>query len=220
MKKKKFLVIKIIAAVIISVILGLSVYTWNAQTLMGNSLPMPLGFGVAEVLTDSMTDLDHPETSIYRGDVIIVVPQDEYYVGDVIAFQSQSVVVTHRIIDINEDGEIFTKGDSPENTPDGIPLKKTDIFGKVVKVLPDMGNFVSFIKTPIVTVSILLLAIILFLFSNKKEKENEPEDDEIAKLKAEIEKIKNPDSARSTEDIKAEIEELKKQINDNDKNKS
>ncbi len=215
MKKKKFLIIKIIMAVIISFVLGFGIYMWNAQTIMGNSMPMPLGFGMAEVLTDSMTDPNHPETSIYRGDVIIVVPQDEYEVGDVIAFQSENIVVTHRIIGINEDGEFITKGDTPENTPDTDPLKKEYIFGKVVKVIPNMSGVIRFIKTPVVSMVILLVAALLFVLSMKKEKEQE--EDELSELKSEIAKLKKPDSERSAEDIQAEIDALKKQVGEKDK---
>ena len=202
-------------AVIISFVLGFGIYMWNAQTIMGNSMPMPLGFGMAEVLTDSMTDPNHPETSIYRGDVIIVVPQDEYEVGDVIAFQSENIVVTHRIIGINEDGEFITKGDTPENTPDTDPLKKEYIFGKVVKVIPNMSGVIRFIKTPGVSMVILLVAALLFVLSMKKEKEQE--EDELSELKSEIAKLKKPDSERSAEDIQAEIDALKKQVGEKDK---
>ena len=215
MKKKKFLIIKIIMAVIISFVLGFGIYMWNAQTIMGNSMPMPLGFGMAEVLTDSMTDPNHPETSIYRGDVIVVVPQDEYEVGDVVAFQSENIVVTHRIIEINEYGEFVTKGDSPENTPDTDPLKKEYIFGKVVKVIPNMSGVIRFIKTPVVSMVILLVAALLFVLSMKKEKEQE--EDELSELKSEIAKLKKPDSERSAEDIQAEIDALKKQVGEKDK---
>ena len=215
MKNKKFLIIRIILAVLISTILGFGVYMWNAQTIMGNSLPMPLGFGIAEVLTDSTTDPAHPETSIYRGDVIVVVPQDEYEVGDVVAFQSENIVVTHRIIEINEDGEFITKGDSPENTPDTDPLKKEYVFGKVVKVIPNLSGVIRFIKTPTVSMIILLAASLLFVLSMKKEKAQE--EDELSKIKSEIAKLKNSDNERSAEDIQAEIDALKKQVGEKDK---
>ena len=79
MKKKGFLIVKIILIVIISVIIGFGIYTWNAQMMMGSKLPMPLGFGIAEVLSDSM----YP--TFETGDVVIIVPQDEYQVGDIVA---------------------------------------------------------------------------------------------------------------------------------------
>lgn len=216
-KSKKFTALKIILAVVISFVLGFGIYMWNAQTMGGNSLPMPLGFGIANVLTDSM----HP--TISANDVIVVVPQKEYKVGDIVAFQSEGIVVTHRIIEINEDGNFVTKGDAYENDPDTNPLEEKYVFGKVIFTIPNMGGVVKFFKEPVVVLLILLAAILLFMFSSKKEKETET--DELAELKAEIAKLKGESSEEVTEqsnapppepskeDIQAEIDALKKQLN-------
>ena len=110
MKKKKFLIVKVLLIVVISVIIGFGIYTWNSQMIMGSDLPMPLGFGIAEVLTDSM----HP--TIKKGDVVIIVPQDEYHVDDIVAFQDGNMVVTHRIVGVHENGDFITKGDYFENS--------------------------------------------------------------------------------------------------------
>ena len=205
MKKKGFLIVKIILIVIISVIIGFGIYTWNAQMMMGSQLPMPLGFGIAEVLSDSM----YP--TIKTGDVVIIVPQDKYEIGDIVAFQDGNMVVSHRIIDVNENGDFITKGDLEGNAVDTMPLKEIYIYGKVVKKLDNIGPVIRVIKSPVVSVLLLIVAALLFILSAKKEKETE--DKSLDKIRDEIAALKGDKKieALSAEDIEAQIAALKKE---------
>ena len=214
MKKKGFLIVKIILIVIISVIIGFGIYTWNAQMMMGSQLPMPLGFGIAEVLSDSM----YP--TIKTGDVVIIVPQDKYEIGDIVAFQDGNMVVSHRIIDVNENGDFITKGDLEGNAVDTMPLKEIYIYGKVVKKLDNIGPVIRVIKSPVVSVLLLIVAALLFILSAKKEKETE--DKSLDKIRDEIAALKGDKKieALSAEDIEAQIAALKKEAEEkNRKNK-
>ena len=214
MKKKGFLIVKIILIVIISVIIGFGIYTWNAQMMMGSQLPMPLGFGIAEVLSDSM----YP--TFETGDVVIIVPQDKYEIGDIVAFQDGNMVVSHRIIDVNENGDFITKGDLEGNAVDTMPLKEIYIYGKVVKKLDNIGPVIRVIKSPVVSVLLLIVAALLFVLSAKKEKETE--DKSLDKIRDEIAALKGDKKieALSAEDIEAQIAALKKEAEErNKKNK-
>lgn len=206
--KKKFIIIKGILIVIISILLGFGIYSWNSQ-MVGKAIPMPLGFGLAEVLSDSM----YP--TIKTGDVIVVVPQDEYKVGDIVAFEDGSMIVTHRIIDENEDGSFVTKGDYIGNSPDDRPLKEQYIIGEVVNVFGGVGPFVSVMQSPlIIMLSILIIAMLLYL-SSKKEKEQDKA--EIDKIRNEINALKGENSETTIEDIQAQIDALKKEVGDKNK---
>ena len=213
MKKKRIFIIKSILIVIISLIIGMGVYTWNVQTVQGRALPMPFGVGVAEVLSDSM----HP--TIKKGDVVVVVKQDDYKVGDVVAFQDGRMVVTHRIVEINENGTYVTKGDYKGNSVDDRDLKKEYVFGKVVTWSSGWGGAVRFFKSPLVSFSLLIVAGFLFVFSTKKEKQEDNKD--IDKIKAEIAALKgeaNGDKKELTiEEIQAQIDALKRQAEENKK---
>ena len=209
MKKKRFFIIKIILIVLISLIIGMGVYSWNVQTMQGRALPMPFGVGIAEVLSDSM----YP--TIKQGDVIVVVKQDDYKVDDIVAFQDGNMVVTHRIIDQNEDGSFVTKGDYKENSPDDTPLKKEYIFGKVVNWSSGWGALVRFFKSPLVSFMLLLIAGLLFVLSTKKERTEENKD--IDKIKAEIAALKGESREPTIEEIQAQIDELKRQAEQNKK---
>lgn len=203
MAKKKFIIIKAILIVIISVLLGFGIYSWNSS-IVGKAIPMPLGFGLAEVLSDSM----YP--TIKTGDVIMVVPKDEYKVGDIVAFEDGSMIVTHRIIDENEDGTFVTKGDYIGNSRDDMPLQEKYIIGKVVNVFAGLGPFVSIMQSPLVIMlSIMIIALLLYL-STKKEKEHDQA--ELAKIKQQIASLKGEDTESTMDDIQAQIDALKKDM--------
>ena len=203
MAKKKFIIIKAILIVIISVLLGFGIYSWNSS-IVGKAIPMPLGFGLAEVLSDSM----YP--TIKTGDVIMVVPKDEYKVGDIVAFEDGSMIVTHRIIDENEDGTFVTKGDYIGNSRDDMPLQEKYIIGKVVNVFAGLGPFVSIMQSPLVIMlSIMIIALLLYL-STKKEKEHDQA--ELAKIKQQIASLKGEDTQSTMDDIQAQIDALKKDM--------
>ena len=68
MKNKKItLIVRRIILAIISIAIGFGIYTWNAERLTGNKMPMPFGFGMGMVLTGSM----EPEIGV--NDLIFVV---------------------------------------------------------------------------------------------------------------------------------------------------
>lgn len=203
MAKKKFIIIKAILIVIISVLLGFGIYSWNSS-IVGKAIPMPLGFGLAEVLSDSM----YP--TIKTGDVIMVVPKDEYEVGDIVAFEDGAIIVTHRIIDENEDGTFVTKGDYEGNSVDTLPLQEKYIIGKVVKTFAGLGGFVSIMQSPLmIMLSIMIIALLLYL-STKKEKEYDQA--ELAKIKQQIASLKGEDTQSTMDDIQAQIDALKKDM--------
>lgn len=74
-----------------------------------------------------------------RGDIIVVRGKENYEVGDVIIYhtQSQGMPIVHRLIEI-ENGEYRTKGD---NNPiiDPWIVEKKNVEGEVVFVIPYLG---------------------------------------------------------------------------------
>ena len=172
-------VLRIIALSCVSIFLGCNIYLWNAQSLTGNVLPMPFGVGVAVVLSGSM----EPELSV--DDVIVVVAQDSYEVGDVVVYQSSGALVVHRIVKI--DGEmVVTKGDA-NNADDG-EMNIGLIKGEVTGHIDGAGAVVRLMKSPIVSVG--LLAVAIFLLERSYRKEKQQGDDELDAIKAEIRRLK------------------------------
>ena len=70
----KQLILRYCLIVLIALVFGLGIYQWNATSLTNDQLPMPLGFGMAVVVSGSM----EPELSV--NDVVVVCPQDSYEV--------------------------------------------------------------------------------------------------------------------------------------------
>ena len=119
------------------------------------------GYTYFQILTGSM------EKEINIDDVVIVKLGNKVKKGDIISYNSGDVIVTHRIVEMNDE-EIITKGDA--NNANDDPIKKADVIGKVVYVGKRFGRIKKVIKEPVVLVS-LLSTIVLFgvYFSTREE---------------------------------------------------
>lgn len=175
-------IFRIILLVFISIIIGSSVYTWNASSLSGNKLPMPFGHGAAVVLSGSM------EPALSVDDLVFIKECDEYEIGDVVVYQSGNILVIHRIESI--DGEtVTTRGDANNSSDEPFPI--TAIKGKMTGKIGGIGRIWNAIKSPAGIVVILGAAVLLLALSYRKEREKDDEDTdrirrEIIKLKKEI----------------------------------
>lgn len=136
-------------------ILPVLLYFWPAQLYGDTNYVMLLG--------NSM----YP--TIESGTFIVVKPDQNYFVGDIIAFVNEDQRnVVHRIVEHTEDGFI-TKGDNnPKNDPKIIPM--TDVLGRAIFVLPYVGFTSLFLQTPIGMSIFGIWA--LAMFSKKKSKVN------------------------------------------------
>lgn len=181
-KKHKYIgIIRMALLIICGIVIGVNVYHINAKSFVREQLPMPMGFGMAIVLSGSM----EPELS--AGDLIIVKATDQFTVRDVVVYQDGESLVVHRIVDVNED-TITTKGDA-NNVADE-PISSDAIKGKVALVFPAVGRIVGAIKTPIGTICMIVIAIALVEIPRRREKQKDDEErqkiiDEIKRLKDE-----------------------------------
>ena len=172
-------VARIAGIVFVSLVVGVNLYGWSAKSLMGNALPMPLGYGAAVALTGSM------EPTIMPDDLIIVAERENYELDDIVVFQSGSILVVHRIIGI--DGEnVTTQGDA--NPVSDEPVDVSVIKGKVIAIVPVLGNVARVLKTPAATIALLAGAVLLLEMSFRKEKQKHSDD--LEQIKAEIRKLK------------------------------
>lgn len=179
--KKKLckMILRIVALSCVGVFLGFNIYMWNARSLTGNALPMPFGFGTAVVLSGSM------EPTLSVDDLIFVKQQDSYAVGDVVVYQSGSIVVVHRIVSI--DGQTVTTQGDANNAPDG-EMDISRIKGRVVGSVKNAGAVVRMLKSPVVSVGLLAAAVLLMERGYRKEKEQGSQ--ELDQIKEEIRRLK------------------------------
>lgn len=172
-------ILRYILLIVCGAVFGINIYLANANSLVGNQMPMPFGCGAAVVLSGSM----EPTYSV--DDLIIVREAESYEVGDIIVYQSGGALIVHRIVLI--EGEmITTKGDA-NNTSDQ-PIEASAVKGKVAICIPKIGILVDFLKSPIGTIMVLAAAIALMEIPRRREKKQDEEErqkimDEIRRLK-------------------------------------
>ena len=138
-------------------------------------VPMLFGNRTLAVLSGSM------EPKIPVGAAVYVQECSPYAleVGDIITYQmGSSTLVTHRIVNIDEETqEITTQGDA-NHAPDSAPVAFSNVVGKVVFWIPLLGYLSIYIKTPLgiaVGCGILIVLILLnFLPDILTEEEEAP----------------------------------------------
>lgn len=166
--------------VIISLVLGVSIYRWNAKSLMGNELPMPFGYGISVVLSGSM----EPVLSV--DDLVFIRKTQDVEVGDIIVYQSGHQLIIHRVIET--DGDTFlTKGDA-NNVADE-PVNRSSVKGVMVGSIPFIGKIVRVLKMPAGSIGVLAAAFVLAELSYRREQRQD--DEELEQMKEEIRRLKN-----------------------------
>ncbi len=165
--------------VIVSFVLGLTVYGWNVKALTGDQMPMPLGFGVGVVRSGSM----EPELSV--DDLVVVCESDSYKVGDTVVFQERTTLVVHKIVAI--EGELAVTQGTANNTPDE-PIELSRIKGKVLFHIGWVGKLVDFLSSPLVSIGVLTFAVWLLVRSYRNDGKEASADEKA--IRAEIEKLK------------------------------
>lgn len=192
-KKKKSakpsILLRRVLLAFIGLILGLNVYQWNANSIVGNAMPMPFGVGISVVLSGSM------EPTLKVNDLVIIKEADVYAIGDIIVYQSVSDLIIHRIVDL-ADGHVWTQGDA-NNVMDA-PIEMSMIKGKMVVRIPAVGAIARVLKTVPGTIMMLAAAIVLLELSWKKEKSKDMED--IEAIKREIRELRKEQIEREKGD--------------------
>lgn len=167
MKRKIEFVIKTI-----SIMLFVCSFAFLVLTKTNNNM----GIRAFTVMSGSM------EPTIQTGSLIVTKKQNSYSSSDIIAYQKNSVVVTHRLVDIQKNGkEILykTKGDA-NKVADSEYIAAGSVLGKQILAIPYLGSVFSFVKslpgfillvlTPAILFIAFELAVILLEFEKRKMK--------------------------------------------------
>ena len=180
MNTKKKSILRHILLVILGLVLGVNLYLANARGVVGNQMPMPFGTGAAVVMSGSM------EPTLSKGDLIFVRKAEELHTGDIVVYQSDNMLVVHRIITLYGD-TVVTQGDANNAADD--PIDVSQVKGVVRFHVPYVGTVLEAIKTPMGTLVTLLLAFALVELSFRRQKEKDNED--LEQVKAEIRRLKD-----------------------------
>ncbi len=149
-------IINTIAFITVCLILVVLVISIVASVASDKPLTTVFGYGACFVVTGSM------EPTLSVNDVIVVREVEHPQIGDMVLYQSYGALVVHRVINITEDGEtIITMGDA--NTAPDTPFDRSMIVGKVVFVIPLLGQIIAFLKSPYGIITVLMLAVLLYI---------------------------------------------------------
>lgn len=125
-----------------------------------------VGYSPLYIKTQSMQ-------SVMPAGSFVLIKEDvsnHYQIGDDITFfdeHKDGMIITHRIIDVLDDYEhqgmaYVTKGvDNPNQ--DAFPVFASNVMGKVIWVVPELGIFLSFIQDNVFLVVLCGLIFIAFL---------------------------------------------------------
>lgn len=97
--------------------------------------------------------------TILKDDLIIVKKEKSYEVGDIICFNNDGVITTHRIINI-KDGFYETGGDN-NIFLDQSKITDLNVYGKMVIRVPYVGKIINFINNHkwVITIGLVFLLV-------------------------------------------------------------
>lgn len=126
-------------------------------------------------------------------DVVIVkgCKNDELKIGDIITFNRQEEIISHRIINIFKEEnklKIKTKGDNNE-IEDNFILEEEDIIGKVCFKLKGIGKLVTFIQNGKGFFSSIAIITIIFIMISMND--NRKNNRKVKRKKYEIKRLRD-----------------------------
>lgn len=139
----------LILAVLLFILVAYNFFNIN---ILKHKYSSYFGYTFFEVETGSMSG------AIEINDIVIVKITQDVSNNDIITFEQNDEIITHRIINM-DDNFVYTKGDA-NNSSDN-PIRKKQIIGKVVKILSNLGLWIKVFSESRVIISIII-TILLF----------------------------------------------------------
>lgn len=152
-KYKTLKIVNKIFNVLLILVLFICLYSFINLNLLSKKYVNFFSYTVFQIGSNSMAP------TITTNDLIIVKIDDKIDVDDIITYEDDNKFITHRVIQKNNNSYI-TKGDA-NNSEDSV-VTESQVLGKVVKIMPNMGVWYKVFTTPKV---IFLIILSLFLFS-------------------------------------------------------
>ncbi|MCE4609579.1 MAG: signal peptidase I [Desulfurococcales archaeon] len=118
------------------------------------------GYRAYVVVTGSM------EPTLNIGDLVVVSPKSSYETGDIISFDYNGVIITHRIYSVLDDNTIRTKGDANAE-PDPYVITSDIVIGALKLRIPVIGwiiillNWNIYSRLAIAGLSIIVIAYVI-----------------------------------------------------------
>lgn len=143
-----------------------------AVLLVWSVLATKNGPKIFAVLSGSM------EPAIHTGGVVIIKPESQYKIGDIVTFgknTTKDIPTTHRIVSSRAvEGVLLftTKGDA-NNSSDTKEINQGNIHGKVLFTVPFVGYIIDLVRQPLGIILIIVLPAIFIIYDEAKKIINE-----------------------------------------------
>jgi signal peptidase len=141
----------VIVAILIALVLA------PVTLLMSGVLP----YQAFVVQTGSMEPMVPPAS-------LVVVENGVYDIGQVITFHKGTELVTHRLITVNADGTLTTKGDA-NSSADPSTINRSDVIGGVVSSPVGIGFWVMYFHNPLTLTALVLWALTIWFIWPREE---------------------------------------------------
>ena len=146
-----------------------------------------LGIYMFNIVSESM------EPTLEINDVVVVKTCEatQLQKGDIITFQQDGRIISHRILDITKDKKIIkfrTKGDNNE-IPDSDLIPESQVYGKVVFSIKKIGKIISYIQNIRGLINIVFFVIIVYILVSLRDKQKNTR--KMKRKKYEIKKIRD-----------------------------
>lgn len=160
--KKLFQIFLDILIVLLCFIILIKVYgNFNGK----DGYPDYFGYTYFEIISGSMED------TINIGDYVFVkLSNSDIKENDVISFKYDGVIVTHRVVKIDND-RLITKGDNNNTEDEEISIN--DVIGKVIYIGKGYANIVNSLTNPIVVLPVIVILFIINIFLSREVKIDE-----------------------------------------------
>lgn len=146
-----------------------------------------LGIYMFNIVSESM------EPTLEINDVVVVKTCEatQLQKGDIITFQQDGRIISHRILDITKEKKIIkfrTKGDNNE-IPDSDLIPEGQVYGKVLFSIKKIGKIISYIQNIRGLINIVFFVIIVYILVSLRDKQKNTR--KMKRKKYEIKKIRD-----------------------------
>ena len=100
---------------------------------------------------------------------VVIVETDQYQVGQVITFRRAGDRTTHRLVAVNTDGTLTTKGDA-NDTIDPFTVPRADVIGGVTAFVPNLGYLVVYLQNPLALGSVIMCVLSVWYVGSSEQK--------------------------------------------------
>lgn len=162
-EKIKKIIINLIIFILV-VIAIISVYAFIQLNVQNKEYINIFGYSVFSAETGSMSP------TIEKGDIVIIKIGDEIRENDIITYQKENVLITHRIAKIDGD-TIIARGDY--NNTDDEPIKKENVIGRTVFIINNVEIWKKVFTDMHVLIPVGITVVLFILLVSYKEKTGE-----------------------------------------------